>query len=77
MSRRAKTSVGSLADSVLAKVAQEQLVKSAAIAHTSGVTVKTAVAQLLVKTAARVREEAANTEISYADLATFRKKYDI
>lgn len=77
MARRAQKSVGALADSIMAKVGQEQLVKSAALSHTSGVSVKSAVAQLLVKTAERVREEAANTEISYDDLATFRKKYDI
>lgn len=77
MSRRTKISVGSLADSVLAKVSQEQLVKTAALAHTSGATVKTAVALLMMKTANLVREEAENTEISYADLATFRNKYDV
>lgn len=77
MARRAQTSVGALAESVLAQVAQEQLVKNAALSHTSSVSVKSTVAQLLVKTAEHVREEAANTEISYADLATFRKKYDI
>lgn len=77
MTRRTQQSIGSLADSILAKVTQEQLVKSAALSHTSGVTVKTTVAQLLVKTAACVRQEAENTEITYADLATFRKKYDI
>lgn len=77
MARRAQKSVGALADSILAKVSQEQLVKTAALSHTSSVAVKSTVAQLLVKTAERVREEAANTEISYEDLATFRKKYDI
>ena len=77
MTRRTQKSVGALADSILAKVTQEQLVKSAALSHTSGVTVKSTLAQLLVKTAASVREEAENTEISYDDLATFRKKYDV
>lgn len=74
MSRK---SIGVIADSIMAQVHQEQLVKSAALSHTSGVTVTSTVAQLLTKTAASVREEAENTEISYSDLATFRQKYDI
>jgi len=76
MTRRTKVSVGNLADEVMQKVAQEQLVKTAALSHTSKVTVKTAVAQLLTKTAASVREEAENPEISYTDLAKFLEKHD-
>lgn len=77
MSRRTKQPLGELADSVLAQVDREQLVKSAALSHTSSVTVKSVLGQLLVKTAACVREEAGNTEISYDDLSRFRKNYGV
>ena len=77
MTRRAQNTVGTLADSIMEKVAHEQLVKTAALAHTSGVTVTSTLAQLLVKTAECVREEVANSEIDYRDLAMFRKMYDI
>lgn len=76
MTRRVKTSVGDLAESVLAHVEREQLVKTAALAHISKAPVTSLLGQLLEKTAARVRQEA-NAEISYADLAEFRKKYDV
>lgn len=75
MSRRTKKPLGELAESVLAQVDREQVVKSAALSHTSPVQVKTVLGQLLVKTAAAVREEAGKTEISYEDLAHFRKTY--
>lgn len=77
MTRRMNKSVGAMADAVMAEVEQEQLAKTAALSHTSGVEVSSALGQLLVKTAARIREEAANTEISYGDLDKFRKKYDV
>ena len=57
------------------RVEKEQLVKSAALSHTSPAKVKSVLGQLLVKTAAAVREEAGNSEISYADLARFQKTY--
>lgn len=74
-SRRSKKSLGELATSVLAQVDQERVVKTAALSHTSSVSVKSDLGQLLVKTAAAVREEAGDNEISYADLAIFRKNY--
>ncbi len=74
---REKKSIGDLADSVLNEVVREQLVKNAALAHTSSVSVKTELGQLLVKVAGRIREEVGNNEISYADLANFRKTYDL
>ena len=77
MARRTSQSIGVLADAIMAKVAQEQVVKTAALSHTSEVNVESPLAQLLVKTAARVREEAENSEISYNDLTEFRKAYDI
>lgn len=78
MSRRlSKKPLGELAASVLEQVAQERVVKTAALSHTSSVSVKSDLGQLLVKTAAAVREEAGNNKISYADLATFRKNYDV
>lgn len=74
---RHRRALGELADSVLAQVDHEQVVKTAALAHISPVSVKSELGELLVKTAARIREEAGNVEISYADLAQFRKKYDV
>lgn len=76
MSRRNKT-IGDLADSVLAEVDREQVVKTAALAHTSSATMKSDLGKLLAKTAEHVHEEAVNPEISYSDLAQFRKKYDV
>lgn len=76
MSRR-RRGLSELADSVLAQVDHEQVVKTAALAHISPVSVKTDLGALLVKTAERVRAEAGNNEVSYADLEAFRKKYDV
>lgn len=77
MSRRTKQPLGELADAVLAQVDQEQLVKTSALSHTSSVSVKSDLGRLLVKTAACVREEAGNKEISYDDLTRFRKNYGV
>jgi hypothetical protein len=74
-SRRTKKPIGELAEAVLAQVDQEQLAKTAALSHTSPVSVKTVLGQLMVKTAAAVRQEAESNEISYDDLAAFRKNY--
>ena len=76
-SRLVKRPLGELATAVLAQVDQERVVKTAALSHTSSVSVKSDLGQLLVKTAAAVREEAENSEISYADLDAFRKNYGV
>lgn len=72
-----RRSLGDLAESVLAHVAQEQAVKTATLSKLASVTVQSELGDLLVKTAERIRDEAARTEISYADLETFRKTYDL
>jgi hypothetical protein len=73
MSRPIKQ-LGAIADAMLAEVEQAQVVKTAAAAHTSVVT--SPIGQQLLKTAALVRQ-AASAEITYDDLARFRKKYDL
>ena len=69
--------IGDLATAVLAEVDREQVVKTAAMAHTSHINVQTHVGALLLKTAALVREEAEKDSIDYDDLIRFRKTYGI
>lgn len=76
MSRRRK-SLGELAESVLAQVDREQVVKTAALAHISSVSTKSELGALLVKTAEMARADTDYAEISYADVAQFREKYDV
>lgn len=77
MSRRSPKPLSDLADAVLTEVSREQVVKTAGVSHTSGVSAKTPLGLMLSKVASAVRKEAGNTEIDYDDLANFRETYGI
>ena len=61
-----------LADAVMKEVDQAQLVKQADVAYT----LKTETGNMLLKVAALLRTEG-SAKITYADLAQFRKDYDV
>lgn len=64
----------------LAQIADEilsdNLVKEAAITYNNQQTMKTDVGQLLVKVASILKDNP-SVDISYADIAKFRKNYDV
>ena len=64
-----------LATSVMRTVEEGQVVKAASLAYPQE-ELKTNVGQLMQKVAMQLRNEA-STKITYADLARFRKAYDV
>lgn len=64
-----------LAESVMKEVEQGQLVKQAEVAYTKD-TLKTDTGQMLHKVAEQLRI-AGSSQITYTDLARFRKVYDV
>jgi hypothetical protein len=65
-----------LAAAVMQEVEQGQLAKEAEVAYNSKQPMKTEMGKLMQKVAEQVRI-AGSSEISYADLARFRKRYDV
>lgn len=64
-----------LADSVMKEVEKGQLVKQAEVAYTKDA-LKTDAGQMLQKVAEQLRI-AGSSQITYTDLARFRKAYDV
>ena len=64
-----------LAQSVVEEVEKGQLVKQAEVAYTKE-TLKTETGKMLQKVAAQLRIEG-SSQITYTDLARFRKAYDV
>ena len=58
------------------EVEQGQLVKQAELAYTNRVALETETGKMLMKVAEQLRIEA-SAGITYADLARFRKAYDV
>lgn len=69
------THLSKLAAEVMADVEQGDLVKQAEVAYTK-VDLKTETGKLLQKVAERLRT-VGSTQITYNDLARFRKTYDV
>jgi hypothetical protein len=65
-----------LAASVMKEVAQGQLVKEADVAYTKEQALKTDTGKMLQKVAELLRAEG-SSQITYTDLAHFRKTYDV
>lgn len=65
-----------LAASVLQEVEQGQLVKQAEVAYTKQQALKTETGKMLQKLAEQLRV-AGSSNITYTDLARFRKAYDV
>jgi proline dehydrogenase len=65
-----------LAASVMKEVAQGQLVKQAEVAYTKEQSLKTETGKMLMKVAEQLRI-AGSSNITYTDLARFRKAYDV
>lgn len=65
-----------LATAVMQEVEQGQLVKQAELAYTKEASLKTDTGKLLQKLASQLRI-AGTSNITYADLARFRKAYDV
>ena len=65
-----------LAASVLQEVEQGQLVKQAELAYTKEQALKTDTGKMLQKLAGQLRI-AGSSNITYTDLARFRKAYDV
>ena len=68
--------LSSLAASVLKEVAQAELVKEAEVAYTKEASLKTETGKKLQKVAEQLRI-AGSSNITYTDLARFRKAYDV
>lgn len=65
--------ISDLAESVLAQVEQEQVVKTASV----GYTFSTEFGNLMHKVAEELRAEAKDTSICYNDIRNFRARYGI
>jgi hypothetical protein len=67
-----KTSMSDLADAVFREIQKDELEKAASIAYTEKKPLNSEAGKLLMKVAQELRNPTA-TEISYADLAKYRK----
>ena len=72
-----KNSINQLADELLERIENEELVKTANLSYTRNNKLETQLGQQMLKVAETVREAAKDNQISYADLRKFRERYGI
>jgi len=72
-----KNSIAQLADELLERIENDELVKSANLSYIRNDKLKTQLGQQMLKVAEDVREAAKDNQISYADLHKFREHYGV
>lgn len=69
--------ISQLADELLARVEQDEQVKTASASYAKKDKLETPIGQQMLKVAGCLRASAEDTRVSYADLAEFRRRYDV